>query len=90
MLCLVLTSLCLRKLSPPDIYTWQRVWPHIASIFGMRAGDVKTTKLETEMQKHLHTWKLMAKKYSLLEPDINKVATWWFAVCVDSGSKTST
>lgn len=61
-----------------DIYTWERVWPHICSLFGMKSGGVTTIKTETEMPKHAGTWKSMAKKYELLEDDITKVATWWF------------
>jgi nucleoside-diphosphate-sugar epimerase len=62
-----------------DVFRWRWLWPQIAEHFGLPwegfEGEPRT--LEVAMADSAEVWRSIAEKYSLVEPDIARVASWW-------------
>jgi nucleoside-diphosphate-sugar epimerase len=62
-----------------DIFRWSWLWPRIAKWFGVTWGgfEGEPAPLEGQMTNDGEVWKKMAAKYSLVEPDLSRVASPW-------------
>lgn len=62
-----------------DVFRWRWLWPQVAAYFGLEwEGFVDEPRtLEAAMVDSAEIWKSIAEKYNLVEPDINRVASWW-------------
>ena len=62
-----------------DVFRWRWLWPRLAEFFGVEwegfNGEVRT--LESRMVGMDDAWRDIAAKYNLVEPDINRLASWW-------------
>jgi hypothetical protein len=62
-----------------DVFRWRWLWPQLADFFGLPwegfAG--KPRPLESQMVGMEDTWRKIAAKYSLVEPDLGRLASWW-------------
>jgi nucleoside-diphosphate-sugar epimerase len=62
-----------------DVFRWKWMWPLIGRYFGLEAepfyGVVRP--LEEQMADVGPTWKSIAERYGLREPDIDRLASWW-------------
>ena len=62
-----------------DIFRWRWLWPQLAAYFGVEPqGPPETpTPLDGRMNSAAEDWKVIASKYALTEPDVNKLVSWW-------------
>lgn len=62
-----------------DIFRWQWMWQQIADYFGVQAApfDGEIRPLESRMGEASKVWSHIAVKHGLIEPDIDKLASWW-------------
>jgi len=62
-----------------DIFRWRWLWPRIAKWFGVawEGFEGEPVPLEGQMTNDGETWKKMATKYGLVEPDLSRVASPW-------------
>ncbi|WP_345815867.1 SDR family oxidoreductase [Paraburkholderia sp. PREW-6R] len=62
-----------------DVFRWKWMWSCLADYFGIEAVpfDGETQPLENRMQGAGEAWKELATRFSLKEPDIQKLASWW-------------
>jgi nucleoside-diphosphate-sugar epimerase len=62
-----------------DVFRWNWLWPRLAAYFGIESGGNPQTMmpLEGRMQEAAAAWREIAARYSLAEPDINRLASWW-------------
>ena len=62
-----------------DVFRWRWLWPQLADYFGLAwegfEGEPRT--LETQMAGMEATWREIAAKYSLVEPQLDRLASWW-------------
>jgi len=62
-----------------DVFRWRWLWPQLADYFGLAwegfEGEPRT--LETQMAGMEGTWREIAAKYSLVEPQLDRLASWW-------------
>jgi nucleoside-diphosphate-sugar epimerase len=62
-----------------DVFRWRWLWPQLAAYFGLEwegfAGEPRT--LEFQMAGMEGTWREIAAKYSLVEPQLDRLASWW-------------
>jgi nucleoside-diphosphate-sugar epimerase len=62
-----------------DVFRWRWLWPQLASWFGIPwegfAGEPRT--LQSQMAGMEATWREIAARYSLVEPDLGRLASWW-------------
>ncbi len=62
-----------------DVFRWQWMWGEIANYFGIEpvpfSGEVQP--LEGRMHDAATQWKKIAEKFSLKQPDVNKLVSWW-------------
>jgi nucleoside-diphosphate-sugar epimerase len=62
-----------------DVFRWRSLWPRIAEHFDVPwegfAGEPRP--LEQSMDGMADTWRNIAAKHDLVEPDINRIASWW-------------
>lgn len=62
-----------------DVFRWQWMWGEIANYFGIKpvpfSGEVQP--LEGRMHDAATQWKKIAEKFSLKQPDVNKLVSWW-------------
>jgi nucleoside-diphosphate-sugar epimerase len=62
-----------------DVFRWRWLWPQLAASFGLEwegfVGEPRT--LETQMAGMESTWREIAAKYSLVEPQLDRLASWW-------------
>jgi nucleoside-diphosphate-sugar epimerase len=64
-----------------DVFRWSWMWPHLAEWFNIPAAPMpsETTPLEPKLatpEAH-HQWRALAAKHSLVEPDIDRLASAW-------------
>lgn len=81
-----------------DIFRWRRMWQEIGEYFGVEVADCPETPqpLETQMSDIDMTWREIAEKHDLVEPDVTKLASWWHTdadlgreqECVNDTTKT--
>ncbi|WP_435008678.1 SDR family oxidoreductase [Tundrisphaera lichenicola] len=62
-----------------DIFRWNWLWPRLAADFGIEAAPYpgRATPLEPQLADASPTWKDIAQKYGLAEPDLTKLASAW-------------
>ncbi len=62
-----------------DTFRWRRMWPEIGAYFGLEAAECPETPqpLDTQMAGIEDTWRDIAERHNLVEPDITKLASWW-------------
>lgn len=62
-----------------DVFRWRRMWREIGDYFGVVAAECPETPqpLENQMAEAEATWREIATKYDLVEPDVGKLVSWW-------------
>jgi nucleoside-diphosphate-sugar epimerase len=62
-----------------DIFRWSWMWPRIAKWFDIawQGFDGAPVPLEGQMANDAETWKKMATKYGLVQPDLWRIASPW-------------
>ncbi|PAU74868.1 SDR family oxidoreductase [Halomonas salipaludis] len=62
-----------------DVFRWRRMWREIGDYFGLEVAECPETPqpLETQMADAAATWRELASKHDLVEPDVGKLASWW-------------
>jgi len=62
-----------------DVFRWRWLWPQVAEYFGLEweGFDTKPRTLVEAMADMDGNWREMASKYSLVEPELARVASWW-------------
>jgi len=63
-----------------DQFRWRWLWPQIAAWFGVHPQgppEDGRAPLEARMADAIGTWKQIAEKYRLVEPEINRLVSWW-------------
>jgi nucleoside-diphosphate-sugar epimerase len=62
-----------------DVFRWRWLWPQIAQYFGVEweGFEGAPRPLTTSMAGMDEVWRGIAEKYGLVEPDINRIASWW-------------
>ena len=65
------------NISNGDLFRW--LWPQLASYFGVEPqGPLpQPAPLEGRMQTAPEDWRTIAAKHGLVEPDVNKLVSWW-------------
>ena len=62
-----------------DVFRWRWLWPQIADFFGLEwegfEGEPRT--LEAGMAGMEGVWRDLASRHGLVEPDLNRIASWW-------------
>ena len=62
-----------------DTFRWRSLWPRIAEHFGVRweGFEGAPRPLEDAMADSSAVWRRIAEKHDLVEPDIDRLASWW-------------
>ncbi|MEX0605591.1 MAG: SDR family oxidoreductase [Marinobacter sp.] len=62
-----------------DVFRWRRMWREIGEYFDLEVADCPETPqpLENQMAGADSTWREIAEKHDLIEPDVGKLASWW-------------
>jgi nucleoside-diphosphate-sugar epimerase len=62
-----------------DVFRWRWLWPQIAEYFGLdwEGFDTSPRTLEVAMADSAAIWREIAAEHDLVEPDIDRVASWW-------------
>ncbi|MBD3586472.1 SDR family oxidoreductase [Salinimonas sp. HHU 13199] len=62
-----------------DIFRWRRMWQEIGEYFGLDVAPCPETPepLESQMADIDSTWRDIAQKHDLVEPDVTRLASWW-------------
>ncbi|WP_251975919.1 SDR family oxidoreductase [Salinicola avicenniae] len=62
-----------------DVFRWRRMWREIGDYFGLEVPDCPETPqpLEMQMAGAESTWREIAEKHDLVEPDVTQLASWW-------------
>ncbi|GHB13325.1 SDR family oxidoreductase [Salinicola rhizosphaerae] len=62
-----------------DVFRWRRMWREIGEYFGLQVADCPKTPqpLDEQMAGAESTWREIAEKHGLVEPDVGKLASWW-------------
>lgn len=62
-----------------DIFRWSWLWPKLGTWFGVQAAGFKDTvrPLETAMANDHATWRDLAQRHGLAEPDLDRLASAW-------------
>ena len=63
-----------------DVFRWRALWPRIAHHFGVawEGFEGEARPLEQSIPAEVAgTWRDIAAKHDLLEPDIARIASWW-------------
>lgn len=62
-----------------DTFRWRRMWREIGEFFGLDVPDCPGTPqpLEVQMQGMEKQWQQIAGEYGLVEPELDKLASWW-------------
>ncbi|MCM5703632.1 SDR family oxidoreductase [Larsenimonas salina] len=62
-----------------DVFRWRRLWCELGEYFGLEVIDdpeaFKT--LDAQMEGMDSVWRDLAKTHGLVEPDIDKLVSWW-------------
>jgi len=62
-----------------DYFRWKYVWPRIAEVFDMPAGEPQTISLTQHMADKGPLWRGMTEKYGLEPLDYERLVAWPFA-----------
>jgi nucleoside-diphosphate-sugar epimerase len=62
-----------------DVFRWSRMWQRLASWFGLHPAPLpeRRTPLEEQLATSAPAWSEIARKYELLEPDLNALISAW-------------
>lgn len=62
-----------------DVFRWKWMWPRLADYFGLEpvAFNGEEMPLTEQMAGAEPVWAELAKKHGLIEPDLDKVASFW-------------
>ena len=62
-----------------DVFRWRWMWGQLASYFGLESQGPPEpiAPLDGRMAGAAAEWEKIAAKYSLAEPDMNKLVSWW-------------
>ena len=62
-----------------DVFRWRWLWPRIADHFGLEweGFDTAPRPLESRMDGAAEQWAAIAEREGLVEPRLEKVASWW-------------
>lgn len=62
-----------------DVFRWKTMWGQLAGYFDIEAApfDDIVRPLEGRMLDAAHQWRDVAARYGLVEPDIDRLASWW-------------
>jgi nucleoside-diphosphate-sugar epimerase len=62
-----------------DVFRWRWLWPQLAGLFGLawEGFEREPRTLESQMVGMEDTWREIAARYSLVEPDLGRLASWW-------------
>jgi nucleoside-diphosphate-sugar epimerase len=62
-----------------DVFRWRWLWPQLADWFGVRweGFDAAPRTLVSQMAGMENAWRDIAARYSLVEPDLGQLASWW-------------
>ena len=62
-----------------DSFRWKHVWPHVASLFGLEPGPMKTMSLVEFMKDKGPVWDDIVRRANLKATDLFKLAPWTYA-----------
>jgi nucleoside-diphosphate-sugar epimerase len=62
-----------------DYFRWRNVWPRIAEVFDMPAGDVQTIRLGEHMADKAPLWQRLVERHGLRPIPYRDLAAWPFA-----------
>ena len=67
------------NISNGDLFRWRWLWPQLAAYFGVKpqGPPPEIAPLEKRMGGAAEAWKAIAAKYGLVEPEIDKLVSWW-------------
>ncbi|UPO77073.1 SDR family oxidoreductase [Arthrobacter sp. Helios] len=62
-----------------DVFRWRSLWPRLAAWFGVEPEGFATEPrpLEEQMAGMEDTWRTLAERHGLAEPDLSRLASWW-------------
>jgi nucleoside-diphosphate-sugar epimerase len=62
-----------------DVFRWRWLWPQLAACFGLawEGFEGEPRPLASQMAGMEATWREIAARYSLVEPDLGRLASWW-------------
>jgi len=62
-----------------DVFRWSWMWPRLASWFNVSPAPFpdKISPLEQQLADAVPTWREIAEKYNLVEPDLNTLISPW-------------
>lgn len=67
------------NLTNGDVFRWRNIWPRIAEVFEMPAGDVQTISLVQQMADVKPLWERMVGKHGLRPIPWEQLVAWPFA-----------
>ena len=62
-----------------DYFRWCNLWPRIAEVFQMPAGDVQTVRLSEQMADKADLWEAMKARHGLEPHRYDEIVAWPFA-----------
>jgi nucleoside-diphosphate-sugar epimerase len=62
-----------------DYFRWRNLWPRIAEVFDMPAGEPQTISLTQHMADKAGLWRQMTERHGLQVFDYDKLVAWPFA-----------
>ena len=62
-----------------DVFRWRGMWPRLAGYFGVEPEGFQGAPrpLEEQMRGSAQSWKALADRHGLVEPDVSRLASWW-------------
>ena len=60
------------------VFRWNRLWPRIAELYGLKVGAVRPLKLGLWMSDKAAMWDALVKKHGLQARAMDEVVTWGF------------
>ncbi len=62
-----------------DVVRWSWLWGQVAAYFGLAAPafDGQAAPLAEQMQNAQELWRGIAARHGLVEPELDRVASWW-------------
>lgn len=62
-----------------DVFRWRWLWPQIAGAFGLawEGFEREPRTLSSQMAGMADTWRAIAARHSLVEPELGRLASWW-------------
>jgi nucleoside-diphosphate-sugar epimerase len=62
-----------------DSFRWKHIWPHVASLFGIEPGPMKTMCLADFMRDKAGIWNEIVRRENLKPTDLFVLAPWTYA-----------